>query len=461
MNDQSSVTKADIFIETSVHAKNQWELLNQNQVDHFIGQINDVFYPIIRRYALTILNSDVMTDDSLELIAQYPNFSMVFKHHPEGLEIIFYSAPAKAFIDGILIKTIYDQLLAFLRDMIAYQEFSLSGGKDAATETTSLVFKILRNAKVLKSDGEPTCIVCWGGRSINESEYNYACEVGKELGLRCMDICTGSGPGAMKGPMQGALYGHHRQKYTEGRFIGITEPGIIAAEPPNAMITDLVIMPDIEKRLEAFVRIAHGIIIFPGGAGTIEEILYLLAILADPANADNPLPAVLTGPDSSRGIIEAYVEFFKVALGKSITEKLMVIINDPFAAACYIKNSRDTTQSHRSRINDGACFNWSLAISPALQKPFIPTHSAMRALKLNISEPPQLLIAELRRLFSGIVSGSVKPNTRSLISKNGPFEIQASSELAKALDRILRLLISEKRIKVDEKYEPCYTIITI
>jgi hypothetical protein len=24
-------------------------------------------------------------------------------------------------------------------------------------------------------------------------------------------------------------------------------------------------MPDIEKRLEAFVRIAHGIIIFPGG----------------------------------------------------------------------------------------------------------------------------------------------------------------------------------------------------
>ena len=52
--------------------------------------------------------------------------------------------------------------------------------------------------------------------------------------------------------------------YKEGRFIGMTEPSIIAAEPPNPLVNELIIMPDIEKRLEAFVRIAHGIIIFPG-----------------------------------------------------------------------------------------------------------------------------------------------------------------------------------------------------
>lgn len=43
----------------------------------------------------------------------------------------------------------------------------------------------------------------------------------------------------------------------------MTEPSIIAAEPPNPLVNELIIMPDIEKRLEAFVRIAHGIIIFP------------------------------------------------------------------------------------------------------------------------------------------------------------------------------------------------------
>ena len=37
-------------------------------------------------------------------------------------------------------------------------------------------------------------------------------------------------------------------------------------------------MPDIEKRLEAFVRTAHGIVIFPGGVGTAEEILYILLL---------------------------------------------------------------------------------------------------------------------------------------------------------------------------------------
>jgi len=32
--------------------------------------------------------------------------------------------------------------------------------------------------------------------------------------------------------------------------LGITEPGIIAAEPPKPHRSQLVIMPDIEKRLE-------------------------------------------------------------------------------------------------------------------------------------------------------------------------------------------------------------------
>jgi predicted Rossmann-fold nucleotide-binding protein len=98
-----------------------------------------------------------------------------------------------------------------------------------------------------------------------------------------MDICTGCGPGAMKGPMKGATIGHAKQRH-EGRYIGITEPGIIAAESPNPIVNKLVIMPDIEKRLEAFVRVGHGIIVFPGGVGTAEEILYILSVLMNPKN---------------------------------------------------------------------------------------------------------------------------------------------------------------------------------
>ena len=116
-------------------------------------------------------------------------------------------------------------------------------------------------------------IVCWGGHSINENEYLYARRVGTQLGLRELNICTGCGPGAMEAPMKGAAVGHAQQRYKDSRFIGMTEPSIIAAEPPNPLVNELIIMPDFEKRLEAFVRIAHGIIIFPGGVGTLEELV--------------------------------------------------------------------------------------------------------------------------------------------------------------------------------------------
>ena len=157
-------------------------------------------------------------------------------------------------------------------------------------------------------------VVCWGGHSINETEYLYARRVGTQLGLRELNICTGCGPGAMEAPMEGAAVGHAQQRYKEGRFIGMTEPSIIAAEPPNPLVNELIIMPDIEKRLEAFVRIAHGIIIFPGGVGTAEELLYLLGILMNPANKDQGLPLILTGPKESAA-------YFRV-LGECIVHTL-------------------------------------------------------------------------------------------------------------------------------------------
>ena len=165
-------------------------------------------------------------------------------------------------------------------------------------------------------------MVCWGGHSINRVEYNYTKEVGYELGLRELDICTGCGPGAMKGPMKGATIGHAKQRLTRGRYLGISEPGIIAAESPNPIVNDLVIMPDIEKRLEAFVRTGHGIIVFPGGAGTAEEILYILGILLHPDNAEMPFPLIFTGPATARDYFDQIDAFIGGTLGRGGAEAL-------------------------------------------------------------------------------------------------------------------------------------------
>ncbi len=239
------------------------------------------------------------------------------------------------------------------------------------------MFEILRNADILRPQVEPDIVVCWGGHSIHREEYDYTKEVGYELGLRSLNICTGCGPGAMKGPMKGATIAHAKQRIRHGRYVGITEPGIIAAESPNPIVNELVIMPDIEKRLESFVRFGHGFVVFPGGAGTAEEMLYLLGILTNPANDGFPFPLVLTGPAQSETYFEQIDAFIRPTLGDETACRYSIIIDDAQAVArAMTKGLREVTIFRRSR-KDAYYFNWLLEIEEQFQIPFEPTHTAM------------------------------------------------------------------------------------
>ena len=60
-------------------------------------------------------------------------------------------------------------------------------GSVALKETqgiTNAVYRILRNAGVLRPRVRPDIVVCWGGHSISREEYDYTKKVGYELGLR-------------------------------------------------------------------------------------------------------------------------------------------------------------------------------------------------------------------------------------------------------------------------------------
>src|SRR5690606_31262904 len=168
-------------------------------------------------------------------------------------------APAMAFVDGHIIRGVAELLFAVVREL-AYTVTALGPEHEAGLQTTAgitnAMFRLLSNARVLHPT-EPNLVVSTDGHSIGREEYVYTKQVGYELGLRGLDICTGCGPGAMKGPMKGATIAHAKQRKRRSRYIGITEPGIIAAESPNPIVNHLVIMPDIEKRLEAFVRLGH------------------------------------------------------------------------------------------------------------------------------------------------------------------------------------------------------------
>jgi predicted Rossmann-fold nucleotide-binding protein len=420
-------------------------------------------YNIFRNCALAVLNCGSTIDDGKELLERYQSFDISIVQRERGIKLDIKGAPAIAFVDGKMIKGIHEHLFAVLRDIVFVSNEVTDNPKFDLGKTegvTDAVFHILRNAGVLKPMLNPNLVVCWGGHSINRAEYNYSKEVGYQMGLRDLDICTGCGPGAMKGPMKGATIGHAKQRLHKGRYLGISEPGIIAAESPNPIVNELVIMPDIEKRLEAFVRTGHGIVVFPGGAGTAEEILYILGILLHPDNAEIPFPLVFTGPETSREYFVQINQFIHDTLGPEAQQRYKIIIDDPELVAREMQAGIKQVREFRKSRSDAYYYNWGLKIDQEFQKPFPPTHENMRNLSLHKNQEVHMLAANLRRAFSGVVAGNVKDEGIRAIEKHGHFEIHGDKAIMGPMDALLASFVAQHRMKLAGKpYTPCYRVI--
>lgn len=425
-------------------------------------------YRTFRNCCLAVLNSGVEQDDAEALFDEYKDFEVKLIRRERGVKIELINPPESAFINGKLITGVHEHIFAVLRDMLfmsSKHNFQLNAVSEQINNptqcnmTTHVVFDMLRHAEAI-GNGEPAnMIVCWGGHSIVPDEYQYTKEVGYHLGLRNFNICTGCGPGAMKGPMKGATIGHAKQRLKTGRYLGITEPSIIAAEPPNAINNELVIMPDIEKRLEAFVRLSHGIIIFPGGVGTAEELLFLLGLLLDEKNANQCIPLILTGPEDRKGYFEAIDDFIGATLGKAAQQKYQIITGDAAKVANTLMDAREDVLNYRKQMGDSFNFNWTLHIPTDFQQTFEPTHANMSALDLSLDQPISSLAANLRKCFSGIVAGNVKAEGIREIKKHGPYELSGDPALMAKMDAMLQSFVDQGRMKLNgSPYTPCYEV---
>jgi len=438
------------------------DVLSRDEIARLRDATSSGLHALLRSCALAVLTSGAMQDSARAMLDQYPDFDIQVLQQDRGVKLDLKNAPAQAFVDGKIIRGINELLFAVVRDIV-YESTRLESGEFNLKDSSGIthaVFDILRNARVLRARFDPNLVVCWGGHSISREEYDYTKTVGYQLGLRGMDICTGCGPGAMKGPMKGATIAHAKQRHYENRYIGLSEPSIIAAESPNPIVNSLVILPDIEKRLEAFVRVGHGFIVFPGGVGTCEEILYLLGILLNPVNASVPFPLVFTGPKSAAQYFEQIDRFLRLVLGEAAAKRYQIIIEDPVAVAHAIQQGIEVVRDHRVEQHDAFFFNWELNIDLPFQQPFQPTHAAMAALDLHRGRPPHELAADMRRAFSGIVAGNVKEEGMGQIEKNGPYEIHGDPEFMHALDTLLQSFVAQQRMKLPgSKYVPCYRIV--
>ena len=451
-------------VNVSVTPRGSMEILSQREVQKLSEAGSGSTYQLFRQCALAILNTGARVDNAKTILEAYADFEVYIHQLDRGVSLELRNAPADAFVDGQMISSTREMLFSALRDIV-YTESELRNQRvDLSTSNgiTDYVFHLLRNARTLTPGVEPKMVVCWGGHSINTEEYKYTKKVGHELGLRNLNICTGCGPGVMKGPMKGATIAHAKQRVTDGRYLGLTEPGIIAAEAPNPIVNELVILPDIEKRLEAFVRVGHGIIIFPGGVGTAEEFLYLLGILLHPDNRELPFPLILTGPQESAGYLQQLHEFVGATLGAEAQARYEIIIEDPVLVARKMNQGLAEVERFRRERNDAFHFNWLLKIDEGFQRPFEPTHENMANLELRRNTPPHELAANLRRAFSGIVAGNVKDKGIRLIEQYGPYEIHGDPQIMQPLEALLTAFVEQQRMKLPNgsAYQPSYRVVS-
>jgi predicted Rossmann-fold nucleotide-binding protein len=439
-----------------------FQFLSQREINVLKKNENSEIYDIFRSCALAVLCIDEESDDPDFLRNTYTDFDINIIQTNRGVKLELLNAPSLSFVDGQIIQGVKEHVFAVMRDVLHVHDktnndnLSFSGTENI----TNSVFDILRNTNVFVPGKEPNLIVCWGGHSINEEEYDYSKKVGYHLGLRGMDICTGCGMGAMKGPMKGAVIAHEKIRHSESRFVGLSEPGIIAAESPNPIVNNLIIMPDIEKRLEAFVRISHGIVVFPGGAGTAEELLYLIGILLHPDNSDIDFPVIISGPESSKSFILQLDDFIRSTIGEEGCSKYKISF-DPEETARYMLEGTQKIHSARSKIDEAFYFNWGLKINKEFQIPFPIDHDVIRNLKIHLDLPKHELAANLRRLFSVIVAGNIKPDGVKAVREHGPFLLNCDEAIVDKLDELLKSFVSQHRMKLPSNigYTPCYKLL--
>ena len=137
-----------------------------------------------------------------------------------------------------------------------------------------------------------------------------------------------------------------------------------------------------------------------------------------------------------------------------------MITGNPAEVARHLAHGMDTVRLYRKQHNDSYNFNWLLSVAPEFQRPFEVTHASMRALALHRDQPLHELAANLRRAFSGIVTGNVKEYGISAIERLGPYELSGDPSIMALLDELLAAFVAQRRMKLPGAiYHPCYRLV--
>jgi len=133
-----------------------------------------------------------------------------------------------------------------------------------------------------------------------------------------------------------------------------------------------------------------------------------------------------------------------------------VILDDPEQVAKAMNQGLLEVKKYREKTDDSYYFNRNLHIPFIFQEPFVPTHENVDQLQVESDRATHELAASLRRVFSAIVAGNVKPEGIKAVEEYGPFAIHGEEAIMGEIEAVLAAFVDQGRMRRVGEYKPCY-----
>src|SRR5207247_7565119 len=144
------------------------------------------------------------------------------------------------------------------------------------------------------------CVTVFGSARTLESDLHYqlARQMGADLAQLGFTVMTGGGPGIMEAANRGA-------KDVSGRSVGCNIE-LPFEQKPNAYLDRSVTLHYFFVRKTLLVKYSYAFVVFPGGAGTVDELFEALTLIQ--TGKIRQFPVVIMGTDYWKEMI-AFIEY--------------------------------------------------------------------------------------------------------------------------------------------------------
>jgi hypothetical protein len=169
------------------------------------------------------------------------------------------------------------------------------------------------------------------------------------LGAAGIDVLTGGGPGLMEAGNKGAKEGRDHSG-SKSRSFGISIE-INTEKLPNEHLDVKHHHRKFSSRLDDFMRLSHGIIVMPGGIGTILELYFSWQLIQ--VKHIDPRPLVLVGTKFWSGLVEwMKTTILEKNLVSSGDFECLHIVDTPEAAVEIVKRDFERFSAKKAAAAD-------------------------------------------------------------------------------------------------------------